>query len=209
MNRLLSLTFTLLSLLYAGCSSKEVLEAPKTAQTSASIAGANTVGTSRPTNYEVALVVDLNSMNDSAVSAAWMGYLTARDMWINENITDASPSDFRSYTPPPREELAGRKTLAQLWKSIRASNNATDDYLDSLILISDAGYIEPYVWQYHYQSTWGPRPSDLPWTRFSQWMNQRLPEFSPETRGSIQLMPPGATAQAVKDFQPTSIQAAN
>jgi len=197
MPRLLAATILLIALLVSGCSSREAHQVVGKSSEAKTTLGEMTPQRALKPNYEVALVVDMDRMGDNA-SSAWLGYLMARDMWISDHLATAQPSDFLTYQPRFDEELTGRWTLTELWRGMRKKGSAPDQYLDALVLIEEHGYLEPYVWQYHYQDAWGPKPGDLPWVRYEQWMEDRLPGFEPETCGSIRLLKPGATAEQVK-----------
>lgn len=199
--RLLAATIFLLSLMLAGCSTRKPPE--ETIPATAEALGA--WSESEP-NYEVALVMDLNQHEENT-SAAWLGYLLARTRWIDENLITASERDFQAYAPRAGEELTGRETLAELWRNFRQKGASPDQYLDALARIEEQGYLEPYVWRYHSESAWGEAPGDLPWVRFDQWMARELPGFQPVTRGSIRLLPPGATEQKTREAQAAQKQA--
>lgn len=203
MPRLLIWSILILSLLLAGCSTRKppVPTPPATAEALGAWEG-------RPSaNYEAAVVVNLDEMEGDA-SAAWLGYLLARSQWIDDNLVVAQPEEFLNYTPRFEEELTGRWAMTQIWGGLREKGAQPDDYLDALTLIEEKGFLKPYVWRYHYQDHWGPRPNDLPWVRFDQWMTQRLPEFQPVTRGSIKLVEPGTTARKAQEAQLAQKQAA-
>jgi hypothetical protein len=132
-------------------------------------------------------VYDLDSSLPDYVNAAWLGYLMQRQIYIREH------KDQYTFTPGViiptfAEEVEGRKTLAQIWKELKqADPSRSNKYLNELIPVHEADFMQEYVWRYLKQPTWSKEPENLRLKEFSAWQRKHLTGHQAETRAQLGL----------------------
>jgi len=96
-----------------------------------------------------AIIVDRDSLKRAAgprnaeASTAWVGYGVARAAAYDELRKKGGPDRSSDDYPV---EVAARAALAEIWKELEAQQgDARDPYLDALVRINDAGFVEEYV----------------------------------------------------------------
>mgnify|MGYP001817314496 FL=1 len=77
-------------------------------------------------------------------------------------------------------ELTARRMLADAWRE-NAGLVATDAYLDDLLAVDEAGYLEEHVAAEFGRRQWS-LPADLELRDYRRWKRQSLPGLAPETR---------------------------
>lgn len=79
-------------------------------------------------------------------------------------------------------ELTARRHLLQTWAEKQHEDPAVSDpYLDALVCIRGAGYLDEYVVQYYRQRDW-VLPADLDMVSYRKWSGQNLPAHRTQTR---------------------------
>jgi tetratricopeptide (TPR) repeat protein len=128
-------------------------------------------------------VVDVPALQGSggesrppAAGAAWLAYTTAQaatyEAARKAGDGNGSPDDFIV-------EAAARKALASVWRQARAGQSPpADAYLDQLVAIDDAGFIDEYVLSTFASPGWvvpaaALGGTDLP--AFWRWANANVP----------------------------------
>jgi hypothetical protein len=76
-------------------------------------------------------------------------------------------------------ELTARRLLADAWRE-NAGLIASDAYLDDLLTVAEAGYLEEHVAAEFSQHRWS-LPDDLKLRDYRRWKRQALPGHAPET----------------------------
>jgi len=112
------------------------------------------------------------------VLGAWLAYGQHRLVWAETKYLKENPEQT-VYKYSFAEELEARDTLCQLWKELKKGDS--DDYLDALLMVREAGYLPEHVWQYLHAPEWGARPKELQTLRFSQWERENLKGHRPQT----------------------------
>src|ERR1044071_696457 len=92
-------------------------------------------------NQSASLSLELDDNTSTEVAAAWFMYGTAAtvayfDLRERVGREDLSPDDYSV-------ELAGRTALADYWRE--ATDRKPDTYLDKLVAVQAAGFMEEYV----------------------------------------------------------------
>ncbi len=79
-------------------------------------------------------------------------------------------------------EFMARRLLAESWDEKRqADPSRSDPYLDTLVRVRDAGYLDEYVVKYFARDGWQV-PAEVEPARFAAWQRVNLRGHRPETR---------------------------
>lgn len=79
-------------------------------------------------------------------------------------------------------EFTARKLLLKSWQQeLEESSQLADPYLDSLTQVSDAGFLQEYVWDYFRDRDWD-EPNELRLRDFQQWKKEHLSQHTAQTR---------------------------
>ena len=105
---------------------------------------------------------------------SWVRYSLARST-CQLNLGGDNPARESSFDC----ELASRRLLADAWRE-NAGLVAADVYLDELLIVDDAGYLEEYVASTFRRRHW-TLPDDLDRRGYRRWMHDTLPDHAPET----------------------------
>jgi hypothetical protein len=104
----------------------------------------------------VQMVMDESLFGENTnVLAAWLAYGTTKSLWVTDKYLEENP-DKSKYQYSFQEELDAREALVQVWKDLKKRDeNISDKYLNSLIVVKDAGFLDEYVWHYFQAEEWG------------------------------------------------------
>lgn len=108
----------------------------------------------------------------------------AYQSWVRYSLARSTCQLQLGGENPAREssfdcELASRRLLADAWRE-NAGLLAEDPYLDELLIVDDAGYLEEYVAEAFRRRHW-TLPDDLDRRGYRRWMRATLPDHRPET----------------------------
>lgn len=79
-------------------------------------------------------------------------------------------------------ELTARRHLLDAWETQRASHpGARDDYLDTLLRVRDAGYLDEYTVYYFGRRHWQV-PAEVRLDEYRRWARRHLGRHRPATR---------------------------
>lgn len=79
-------------------------------------------------------------------------------------------------------EFKARKVLVDAWAEKRAENfGISDDYLDELLSVREAGYLGEYTAHYFRRTNWQV-PVEIDVDAFGEWRRQHLRRHRPQTR---------------------------
>lgn len=115
------------------------------------------------------------STHDSTVRS-WVAYSLGRST-CQLAIGGDNPARSHSFDC----ELKARMVLVDTWLEETKFTDETDGYLDQLVAVSDAGFLDEYVWVFLRREGW-TRPDGLELDRFAEWRDERLPEHRAKTR---------------------------
>jgi len=147
-------------------------------------------------------------------TTAWVLYGITRMTAMQERARS-----HRRYVPPNDypAELSARSILAKFWREQREKGSEeTDTYLDTLVAIADAGFLDEYVISTFVSPGWTIKANDIAAFDFAGfttwWGEQHLKDFETvtlagfETKGSkIKHEPPGSTLPEPYDFLPGQV----
>lgn len=148
--------------------------------------------------------------------AAWLLYGMSRMSAMEERARS-----HRRYVPPNDypAELRARSDLAIFWRDQREKGSEEKDtYLDTLVAIADAGFMEEYVISAFVSPGWTIKASDIAafdFAGYTAWGDEHLKDFESvtlagfEPKGTkIKNEPPGATLPDPYDFLPGQVSCA-
>ena len=125
--------------------------------------------------------------NDDPVLQSWVAYSLAKSV-CQLDVGGENPARVSTYGC----EYTARSTLVDTWREHRAESALlSDPYLDDLIVVSDAGYLDEYVVHYFGRRQWQV-PAEVDSASFRNWRRQHLRGHRKETRiiGSWSYRPP-------------------
>ena len=115
--------------------------------------------------------------DDDPVLQSWVAYSLIKSTCQLELGGDnpARNSDYGC-------ELTARQHLLDTWLEQRSAHPAAaDGYLDTLLRVRDAGYLDEYT-VYHFGRRHWQVPAEVRVTGFRRWQRQHLPGHRPQTR---------------------------
>ena len=108
---------------------------------------------------------------------SWVAYSLVRSVCQLE-LGGANPARQGSYDC----ELTARSALVDAWAEQRAEKpNIGDDYLEELLAVREAGYLDEYTAYFFGRKDWQV-PVDLDVDAFAQWRRQHLRRHRSQTR---------------------------
>lgn len=108
---------------------------------------------------------------------SWVAYSLVRSACQLELGGD-NPARSSSYGC----EFTARNLLVDAWAEQRAENPAiADDYLDELLSVRDAGFLDEYTAYYFRRTDW-QIPVEVDIDAFSRWRARHLRRHKPQTR---------------------------
>ncbi len=111
------------------------------------------------------------------VLQSWAAYSLSRSA-CQLQIGGANPARTTSYGC----ELTARRHLLETWEEQRAANpGLSEEYLDSLTTVRDAGYLDEYVVFYLGSPSWQV-PAEVNVDKFRRWQRKHLPGHRSSTR---------------------------
>jgi len=115
--------------------------------------------------------------NDDPVLQSWVSYSLTKSACQLELGGD-NPARNSSYGC----ELTAREHLLETWQDQRLEHDGiTDNYLDKLLRVHEAGFLDEYVVRYFGQREWRI-PAELQLDRFKAWQHEHLRRHKPVTR---------------------------
>ncbi len=146
-------------------------------------------------NDQIGYVLLVDPALPDCAGAAWLGYLMERQIYMREHAAQYKPA-LGIAIPTFAEEVEGRKTMSQIWKELKEKDQSCKDkYLDELIPVHEADFMQEYVWTYLRQESWSGLPKGLRLEEFSQWQQMHLKGHRPETHGNIRITKKSSTSK--------------
>lgn len=115
--------------------------------------------------------------DDDPALQSWVSYSLARST-CKLGIGGDNPARESSFDC----EYSARKLLLQTWTEKQAEDPAlSEEYLDELAIIQDAGYLDEYVARHFRRKHW-QLPDDVDVRQYRRWQRDTLPDHHPRTR---------------------------
>lgn len=125
--------------------------------------------------------------DDDPILQSWVAYSLSKSTCLLE-IGGDNPARNSSYGC----EFTARSHLLETWEEQRAEHvAATDPYLDALLRVREAGYLDEYVVHYFGRRHWQV-PAEVRVDEFRRWQQANLRRHRPRTQlvGSWNYLPP-------------------
>lgn len=115
--------------------------------------------------------------DDDPALQSWVSYSLMKSACQLE-IGGENPARVSDYGC----ELTARRHLLTTWDEQRAAHDdVADSYLDQLLLVRDAGYLDEYTVRYFGKPEWQV-PAEVDVEAFDRWQRRHLRRHKPETR---------------------------
>lgn len=116
-------------------------------------------------------------VDDDPVLQSWVAYSLAKSTCQLEMGGD-NPARNNSYGC----EYTARRLLLDAWDAQRAEHTgAADDYLDTLLRVREAGFLDEYTVRYFGRKHWQV-PAEVDIAAFKRWQGQHLRGHRPQSR---------------------------
>jgi hypothetical protein len=182
-----SLAFALSALVswtFAGCGHIGVEEQGAASTKRDRRDGGKTSGATRgPGKGEIVLAPELLEKG-SATTPSWLAYGASKALAIDESRAanpNAGVTDFDT-------EYVARAALVDTWKELREKDGAKDAYLDLLVTVKDAGFLDEYVILSFSRPGWTIPAKFLPDIHISEflaWATAHLPKHQVATLAEV------------------------
>jgi len=117
------------------------------------------------------------TVDSDPVLQSWVAYSLVKSVCQLELRGD-NPARQSSYGC----EFTARNNLVNAWAEERAEDPAiSDDYLDELLAVREAGYLDEYTAYFFRRDNWQV-PVEVDVTAFGEWRRQHLHRHRPQTR---------------------------
>lgn len=129
------------------------------------------------TDGDTFYLADVALQDDDPVLQSWVSYSLTRSA-CQLQIGGDNPARASSFEC----ERMAREHLVETWQEQRSDSQASgDEYLDDLLLVQQAGYLDEYVAHYFHRRSW-QLPADIETRAFDEWRRELLPGHKPQTR---------------------------
>jgi len=125
-----------------------------------------------PSNCEFAIKVNPAAMTEPEALGGWITYATTLAAEMEKNDCEYSLD----------AEALSRQALADFWKAHRTK---PEPYLDDLLAVVQAGYLEEYVWDFWSADQSAPIPSELDMAGYSDYKARELENHTPVTGANV------------------------
>ncbi len=134
----------------------------------------------QPPKKESQLYLDQSVLSNKNSAAGWLAYGMALTAWEPVYLEDGSLDYFK-------REVSARETAAQIWKELKQNDASKSDAdLDILETISDAGFMDEYLWIYLKDDQW-KNPGTLELDKFSEWASKNLVNHNPGIKTGVSI----------------------
>jgi hypothetical protein len=114
--------------------------------------------------------------DDDPVLQSWVSYSLTRST-CQLQIGGDNPARASSFEC----ELMAREHLVETWQEQASDELSFDAYLDDLLRVQQAGFLDEYVAHYFGRKSW-QFPADLQTKAFDDWRRRGLNGHKPQTR---------------------------
>ena len=115
--------------------------------------------------------------DDDPVLQSWVAYSLVKSA-CQLDIGGPNPARVSDYGC----EFTARRHLVETWEAQRKEHEgATDSYLDQLVIVRDAGFLDEYTVRYFGRRHWQV-PVEVDVDAFRRWQRKHLRRHKPETR---------------------------
>lgn len=106
------------------------------------------------------------------------GFGVSLAAWVAENEDlDTLPAGL--YVPTFAALRAAYELQIQLWRKLIESENIQHRYAGELIAVSDAEFLDEYIWHFYRSEDWGDPGPNVDMAAFLKWADANLRENHP------------------------------
>jgi hypothetical protein len=131
-------------------------------------------------------VVQIASQQKKNETEAWLLYGISLLQWAVRctALESAPPGPFQ---PSFTAERYARGKQIEIWRKTGRGINEPLPYLEDLLKIEEAGYLDDYVWRDLRRPAWGPVPATIAARsdEFEQWMAKNFPGHKAQTNAGV------------------------
>ncbi len=131
-------------------------------------------------------------VSPTGIRSTWRRGLTADDdpvlqSWVTYSLMRSTCKLEIGGDNPARNsdygcEFTARRHLVEAWEAQREEHqDVADDYLDDLLRVRDAGFLDEYTVHYFGKKHWQV-PAEVQVDKFKRWQRQNLRGHKPQTR---------------------------
>lgn len=129
------------------------------------------------TDGDTFYLADQAFMDEDPILQSWVAYSLARSACQLE-IGGPNPARVSDYGC----EFSARQLMLDTWEeNLKEDPAIRHDYLDDLVRVREAGFLDEYVVRFHGEQSWQV-PVEVNVTEFVAWQRTHLPGHKPETR---------------------------
>lgn len=115
--------------------------------------------------------------SDDPVLQSWVSYSLMKSA-CQLDVGGPIPARVSNYSC----EYTARRHLVDTWEEQRLEHaGASDPYLDDLLAVQEAGYLDEYTVRYFGREEWQV-PIEVRVDDFRRWQRENLPRHTPQTR---------------------------
>ena len=137
----------------------------------------------QPEEVNISVNLDQSVMSNNASLASWMGYAI---IIADEMVKYYKKEPNGNYIVPFEVELLARESMIELYLDLKNNQKLENSYqyVEELILIKNAGYLEEYIFFAFNPGTW---KNEKNWveTNFINWKETNIPDHKPVTLAEI------------------------
>lgn len=112
-----------------------------------------------------------SSLEVDSLSATAFGLSLTHWLETNENA-ESLPNG--KYEPSFSAYQHAFSNQIQIWREMSESKNLGSSYMDDLLKVQDAGYLNEYIWDNHSNQTWSETSQDLKLEDYNIWADDNL-----------------------------------
>ena len=134
--------------------------------------------------------VQIAKLQNKNESEAWLLYGISLLQWaVRCTALESAPSGLLQSSFAA--ERYARAKQIDIWRKMGRGRNEPLPYLEELIEIEEAGYLDDYVWRHHRRPAWGAVPASIiaRSDEFEQWMAKKFPGHKPQTNAGVMVRP--------------------
>jgi hypothetical protein len=129
------------------------------------------------TDGDTFYLADIALQDDDPVLQSWVSYSLTRST-CQLQIGGDNPARASSFDC----ELLARQHLVETWQEQRSDSPVSvDPYLDDLLVVQQAGFLDEYVAHYFRRESW-QMPAEIQAKAFDDWRREFLRGHKPQTR---------------------------
>jgi len=129
------------------------------------------------TDGDTFYLADRAFVDDDPVLQSWVSYSLTKST-CQLQIGGSNPARESSFAC----EITARKLALDAWAGKqRLDPNLADEYLDELVAIDRAGYLDEYV-AHHFREAHWTLPDDIDVSAYRRWQRRNIPTHKAETQ---------------------------